>query len=46
MLLAEDLIAGGGLAAIAGASEEIVEAFHDLDLTIDLIILMHGILCQ
>jgi hypothetical protein len=46
MLLAEDLIAGGGLAAIAGASEEIVEAFRDLDLTIDLIILIHGNLCQ
>jgi hypothetical protein len=37
MLLAEDLI--------AGASEEIVEGFDDLDLTIDLIVLMHGILC-
>jgi len=38
MLLAEDLI--------AGASEEVVEGFDDLDLTIDLIVLMHGILCQ
>jgi len=38
MLLAEDLI--------AGASKEIVEGFDDLDLTIDLIVLMHGILCQ
>ena len=38
MLLAEDLI--------AGASTEIVEGFDDLDLTIDLIVLMHAILCQ
>ena len=38
MLLAEDLI--------AGASKEIVDGFDDLDLTIDLIVLMHGILCQ
>jgi hypothetical protein len=35
MLLAEDLI--------AGASDEVVEGFDNLDLTIDLVVRMHGV---